>query len=208
MWSSPDQGWWTVDVTLKGGDTKVQLVNAAHTPLSVTGTTLDAMSWGWTGASAVRLCVDGAGHPQVDVLTIPVGAIASTAGHAYGTGNLTNAYAAYAHSTHASDANATAVPDACVLDAIDFQITTVVTARTVTLYLAEDSAGSLPLSTPVTLTLADIALMAPGTYGASIPLSRAYRLRGGGTSGTLWVCTKLDAGTAVLVSRLRFRTTL
>lgn len=101
-----------------------------------------------------------------------------------------------------ADPNSDLFPDQCTLSAIDFVITEVATATSVFCYLSEDEDGTSPL-TP----LAEVEWF-PGkpadTFFASYLIEREFD-RDVGEVGIAYLQAYLDAGTAHIVARLRWR---
>ena len=94
--------------------------------------------------------------------------------------------------------------DDCRLSMLHAELTSVVSATTVTWYLAADSDGDVPLTDAVTSTILAGATTAT-SGGVSSLVNMDYLRASNGTTGKLYAFTKLDAGSATATVRLYWR---
>jgi len=117
---------------------------------------------------------------------------------------LTTSYAAIAVSIGGADTLDSAIPDSCWLSLLHGQIDTLVTAATITWYLAADSGGDVPLSDEVATPI--LLGKTTNTDGAVIEeIATEYTRTTEGTAGKIWVIAKTNAGTVKLTPRIFFR---
>jgi len=171
--------------------------------------TIEALQEALTGGvgAAVRI-VDGAGDTvnvtgtSLDVNITGGGAASTTdTAFAYGASALTNAYAAVALTVNVADANSAVVPTECQLSHVSMSFDTVAGATGLSnCYLSEDAAGKYPVSAPVDITW---QVSATATfYVAVLRVDEMYKLSAAGVGNTLYLQSKLNAGTCNGIFRL------
>ena len=104
----------------------------------------------------------------------------------------------------ATDDESEAIPNICDLAYLHGQLDTIVTAATLTWFVAFDEDGDIALTDEVTETIKTGEDDATNGAIATI-LNLPHRLSGIGTLGTLYIFAKVDAGTCNLTPRLFFR---
>jgi len=117
--------------------------------------------------------------------------------------SMTTSYQAFPITVDATNSvNSLSFPDDCEIQAIEFELTARDSATSVTMYLARDSAGDIPLTNPSTENITNgITTAAKG--GVAFSSLVDYHFDGGttaaivtGTSrGTLYVIAKQTGGT-------------
>lgn len=93
------------------------------------------------------------------------------------------------------------VPDRGRLSLLRLVLTSVVTAASISWYLAEDAAGDIPLTPRVTTTIV-AGKTTSGSGGVARTLDISRPRSSAGTIGRLYVIAKTDAGTATAVAHL------
>jgi len=125
---------------------------------------------------------------------------------AIGTG-----YAANAVTVLAANKKSGVVPDDCYLESIELELSSIAAADTVTLFIARDSAGLIPITSDAlggatqTVTL---SVGASTTGGVNFTIGKDYHFDTtvtNATSGTIYVCTKASAACVAENIRLNWR---
>tara|TARA_R110000772_G_scaffold211490_1_gene322058 strand:- start:215 stop:646 length:432 start_codon:yes stop_codon:yes gene_type:complete len=125
---------------------------------------------------------------------------------AIGTG-----YAAHAITSLATNKKSSVVPDDCFLESIEFELSAIAASDTVTIFLARDSAGLIPITSDAlggatqTVTLSAAA----STTGAVVfSINKDYHFDTtvtNASSGTLYICAKASAACVGENIRLNWR---
>ena len=129
-------------------------------------------------------------------------ALQEAIGTSYGVIALTNL---------ASNKKASVVPDECFLESIEFELSAIAAADTLTIFIARDSAGLVPITSDILsgATQAVTLSAAASTTGAvSFTISKDYHFDTTTTnanSGTIYVCVKASAACVAENIRLNWR---
>tara|TARA_R100000005_G_C4986657_1_gene194816 strand:- start:1257 stop:1607 length:351 start_codon:yes stop_codon:yes gene_type:complete len=111
----------------------------------------------------------------------------------------------------ASNKKSTSVPDDCFLDSIELELSSVASSDTVTIFLARDSAGKVPVTieaADATQTVTMSAAAGSTTGGVSYTIGKDYHFDttvSNTTSGTLYLVAKASAATTVENVHLNWR---
>lgn len=124
--------------------------------------------------------------------------------HAYRTSSLTSAYSAGIFAALIGDGAVAITSDRSHLDFLALTVSALTgAAASVTYYLSHDAAGIMPITSPVTITLAGLESITAGSYLYVDSLDVPYQRTGG--SGP-FITAKVNADTATLVARLYHHT--
>jgi hypothetical protein len=132
--------------------------------------------------------------------------VKSSGGSSGSPTSITTSYQAFPVTVDATNSvNSSAFPDDCEIQVIEFEFTARDSATSVTMYLARDSAGDIPLTNPASQTITNGASTAT-KGGCAFSSLVDYHFDGGastaaitGTSrGTLYVIAKQAGGTNAL----------
>ena len=120
-------------------------------------------------------------------------------------------YAAHAITSLATNKKSSVVPDDCFLESIEFELSAIAASDTVTIFLARDSAGLIPITSDAlggatqTVTLSAAA----STTGAVVfSINKDYHFDTtvtNASSGTLYICAKASAACVAENIRLNWR---
>ena len=100
----------------------------------------------------------------------------------------------------ATDAASRALTDGAYLSRLRGKLTSIVTAVSITWWLAKDSDGEDELTDKITVTIVDDD--ADGNGGVNSPINTGFVVDGDTTKTDVYVCATTNAGTATVVSRL------
>ena len=130
----------------------------------------------------------------------------STADVAIGTG-----YTAFPITALAANQKSFTVPDDCFLESVEFELGAIAASDTITLFIARDSAGLVPITSDAlggaTQTVTMSVAGAATTGGVSFTINKDYHFDtvvGNATSGTIYVCAKASAACTANI-RLNWR---
>lgn len=93
------------------------------------------------------------------------------------------------------------VPAECLLAWLHIQLTSIVSAANVVLYLAADSSGDHAITDELTVPIV-VGATTSSDGGANVALDLPYATLPEGTEGDLWLVAKLDAGSATATPAL------
>ena len=125
--------------------------------------------------------------------------------------SLTTSYSVIALTGLASNKKSTSVPDDCFLDSIELELSSVASSDTVTIFLARDSAGKVPVTIEASDATQTVTMSAAGgatTGGVSYTIGKDYHFDttvSNTTSGTLYLVAKASAATTVENVHLNWR---
>tara|TARA_R100000234_G_scaffold112871_1_gene86865 strand:- start:504 stop:854 length:351 start_codon:yes stop_codon:yes gene_type:complete len=111
----------------------------------------------------------------------------------------------------ASNKKSTSVPDDCFLDSIELELADVASSDTVTIFLARDSAGKVPVTIEAADATQTVTMSVAGgatTGGVSYTIGKDYHFDttvSNTTSGTLYLVAKASAATTVTNVHLNWR---
>tara|TARA_R110000824_G_scaffold101193_7_gene240424 strand:+ start:9694 stop:10122 length:429 start_codon:yes stop_codon:yes gene_type:complete len=129
----------------------------------------------------------------------------STADVAIGTG-----YTAFPITALAANQKSFTVPDDCFLESVEFELSSIAASDTVTLFIARDSAGLVPITSDALSGATQTVTLSVGastTGGVSFTINKDYHFDtvvGNATSGTIYVCAKANAACVANI-RLNWR---
>ena len=129
----------------------------------------------------------------------------STADVAIGTG-----YTAFPITALAANQKSFTVPDDCFLESVEFELSSIAASDTVTLFIARDSAGLVPITSDALSGATQTVTLSVGastTGGVSFTINKDYHFDtvvGNATSGTFYVCAKANAACVANI-RLNWR---
>jgi len=93
------------------------------------------------------------------------------------------------------------IPDSCEVSWLRCVLASISSATQVTMYLAADSAGDIPLTDEIIVDI--VTGMTTATKGAaSAAIDLDYAPASGGTSGSIWLVAKTDVGTATMTPEI------
>jgi hypothetical protein len=122
--------------------------------------------------------------------------------------NLANTYNTFPVTVDSTNStNSASFPDDCNIQSIEFEITALSTAGSVTMFLARDSAGDIPITNEFTqnVTVGDTTVTKAGAVFSS---EIDYHFDGSvanTTRGTIYVVAKVDGGTPTANIRVNWR---
>ena len=125
---------------------------------------------------------------------------------AIGTG-----YAANAVTVLAANKKSSVVPDDCFLESIEFELSSIAASDTVTIFVARDSAGLIPITSDILSGATQEVTLSAGastTGGVSFTIGKDYHFDTtvtNATSGTIYVCAKASAACVAENIRLNWR---
>jgi hypothetical protein len=125
--------------------------------------------------------------------------------------SLTTSYSVIALTGLASNKKSTSVPDDCFLDSIELELADVASSDTVTIFLARDSAGKVPVTIEAADATQTVTMSVAGgatTGGVSYTIGKDYHFDttvSNTTSGTLYLVAKASAATTVTNVHLNWR---
>tara|TARA_R110002126_G_scaffold86974_1_gene209768 strand:- start:63 stop:494 length:432 start_codon:yes stop_codon:yes gene_type:complete len=120
-------------------------------------------------------------------------------------------YAVHAITSLATNKKSTVIPDDCFLESIEFELSAIAASDTVTIFLARDSAGLIPITSDTaggatcTVTL---SAAASTTGGVTYSINKDYHFDTtvtNASSGTIYVCAKASAECVAENIRLNWR---
>jgi hypothetical protein len=116
--------------------------------------------------------------------------------------SLTTAYQAFPITVDVENSvTSTQFPDDCEIQVIEFEFTARDSATDVTMYLARDSAGDLPITNPASVTITNGATTA-SKGGASFSSLVDYHFDGGTSSGGVTTAiTNTSRGTLYIIAK-------
>ena len=129
----------------------------------------------------------------------------STADVAIGTG-----YTAFPITALAANQKSFTVPDDCFLESVEFELSSIAASDTVTLFIARDSAGLVPITSDALSGATQTVTLSVGastTGGVAFTINKDYHFDtvvGNATSGTIYVCAKANAACVANI-RLNWR---
>ena len=115
---------------------------------------------------------------------------------------LTNAFSVIAcTSTTTAEAQAQPMPDSCFLQLAHLELSSIVTATTVTWHLCADAAGDIPLTHSRTTSI--VTGITTTTDGAVTEIAGISYVRFiDGVGDSIYLAAKLNAGTASAIARV------
>jgi hypothetical protein len=125
--------------------------------------------------------------------------------------SLSENYAAFELTADATNSpNSAAVPAGCYLDSIEFELTSTAVAEKVTMFLARDSAGAVPITTDQIAGATQAPTIKTGSVGGcSFTVGKDFHFDSSVSNasiGSLYVVAKLPAGhTSTAKIRLNWR---
>ena len=129
----------------------------------------------------------------------------STIGVTVGTG-----YTAFPITALAANQKSFTVPDDCFLESVEFELGAIAASDTITLFIARDSAGLVPITSDALGGATQTVTTSVGatvTGGVSFTINKDYHFDtvvSGATSGTIYVCAKATASCVANI-RLNWR---
>ena len=129
----------------------------------------------------------------------------STVDVAIGTG-----YTAFPITALAANQKSFTVPDDCFLESVEFELSAIAASDTVTLFIARDSAGLVPITSDALSGATQTVTLSAGastTGGVSFTINKDYHFDtvvSNATSGTIYVCAKASAACVANI-RLNWR---
>ena len=104
-----------------------------------------------------------------------------------------------------------AVPDDCYLESIEFELSAIAASDNVTIFIARDSAGLIPITSdalPGAKQTVTLSAAASTTGGVTYTINKDYHFDTtvtNATSGTIYVCAKANAACVAENIRLNWR---
>jgi len=114
------------------------------------------------------------------------------------------AVAAFPCTTDANLAQAVAFPRSAYIDSVEFQLTSIVTAVNITMFLARDAAGDKPLTESVTRTIT-VGATTGASGGARFPIGCDVHFDGSSVADIIYVFARVNAGSATATIRVNWR---
>ena len=120
-------------------------------------------------------------------------------------------YAAHAITSLATNKKSTVIPDDCFLESIEFELSAIAASDTVTIFLARDSAGLIPITSDTAggaTSTVTLSAAASTTGGVTYSIKKDYHFDTtvtNASSGTIYVCAKASAACVAENIRLNWR---
>jgi len=120
-------------------------------------------------------------------------------------------YAVHAITSLATNKKSTVIPDDCFLESIEFELSAIAASDTVTIFLARDSAGLIPITSDTAggaTSTVTLSAAASTTGGVTYSINKDYHFDTtvtNASSGTIYVCAKASAACVAENIRLNWR---
>jgi hypothetical protein len=125
--------------------------------------------------------------------------------------NITTSYTVFPITSLAANNKSIAVPDDCFLESIEFELSAIAASDTITLFMARDSAGLIPITSDALGGATQTVTLSAGastTGGVVFTINKDYHFDTtvtNATSGTIYVAVKANAACVAENIRLNWR---